>query len=184
GRVDVPRPALDCLSYRPVITDNFADAPPADLVVECAGHRAIEDHVLPALAAGYPCVVTSVGALAVPGTPERLEAAARAGGSRLELLAGAMGAIDALAAARLGGLDEVVYTGSKPPEAWKDTPAQQVCDLDGLADAAVIFDGNARDAARAYPRNANVAATLALAGLGLEKTRVRLIADPRASGNV
>src|SRR5690606_15993483 len=162
----------------------ITETPPADLVVECAGHRAIEDHVMPALAAGYPCVVTSVGALAAPGLPERLEAAARAGGSRLELLAGAMGAIDALAAARLGGLDEVIYTGSKPPVAWKGTPAQQACDLDGLTDAAVVFEGNARDAARLYPRNANVAATLALAGVGFERAGVRLIADPRASGNV
>lgn len=181
---DAPRPALSSLPYEPAVVGCFADAPPADLLVECAGHRAIEAHVLPALAAGVPCVMTSIGALAVPGLAQRLEAAARAGNTRLELLSGAMGAIDALAAARLGGLDEVVYTGRKPPMAWLGTPAQQVCDLEGLTQATVIFEGNARDAAMAYPRNANVAATLALAGVGFEQTRVRLVADPDARGNV
>lgn len=184
GRVSVPRPVLDCLPYQSTVVGRLADAPPADLVVECAGHRAIENHVLPALAAGMPCVITSIGALAEPGLAQRLDAAARAGNTRLELLSGAIGAIDALAAARLGGLDEVIYTGRKPPMAWAGTPAQQVCDLDRLTEARVIFEGNARDAATAYPRNANVAATLALAGVGFEETRVRLVADPGAPGNV
>lgn len=182
--VTSPRPVLSSLPYQPAVVGCFADAPLADLVVECAGHRAIEDHVLPALSAGIPCVVTSIGALATPGLAERLEAAARKGSTRLELLSGAIGAIDALSAARFGGLDEVVYTGRKPPMAWLGTPAQQVCDLESLAEATVIFEGNAREAAGRYPKNANVAATLALAGVGFEQTRVRLIADPGASGNV
>src|SRR5690606_16627557 len=99
--------------------------PAPDLIAECAGHRAIMQHILPALESGIPGVITSVGALAAPGLPEKLAAAALQGGTRVELLAGALGAIDALSAARHGGLDEVVYTGRKPPPAWSGTPAEQ-----------------------------------------------------------
>jgi aspartate dehydrogenase len=155
-----------------------------DLVVECAGHSAITDHVIGALEQGISCVVASVGALSAPGLLATLELAARRGGTQLQLLSGAIGGIDALAAARLGGLDSVVYTGRKPPQAWKGTPGQDVCDLDALTEAFCIFSGNAEQAAQLYPKNANVAATLALAGLGMQGTQVKLYADPAVSENI
>jgi aspartate dehydrogenase len=155
-----------------------------DLLVECAGHGAIVEHILPALRAGIPCVLASVGALSAPGLAGEIEAAARAGRTQAQLLSGASGAIDALAAARHGGLDKVVYSGRKPPLAWQDTPAAAQWDLASLQEPTVIFEGSAREAASAYPKNANVAATLALAGLGLDDTRVRLWADPGVDENV
>lgn len=155
-----------------------------DLLIECAGHRAIEEHIIPALESGIPCMVVSVGALSEPGLADKLERAARRGKTQVQLLSGAIGAIDALAAARIGGLDSVVYTGRKPPGAWKDTPGAQQVDLDQLEQAALLFEGTAREAARLYPKNANVAATVSLAGLGLDHTQVRLLADPTVTENV
>ncbi|WP_258911591.1 aspartate dehydrogenase [Pseudomonas putida] len=184
GSEDLVRQRLSSFRQPPqVLTALPAGACP-DLLVECAGHKAIEEHVLPALERGIACLIVSVGALSEPGLVERLEAAAARGNTRIELLPGAIGGIDALSAAKVGGLDAVAYIGRKPAQAWKNTPAEQVCTLDNLSEATVIFDGSAREAARLYPKNANVAATLSLAGLGLDRTRVTLIADPHSEENV
>jgi len=154
-----------------------------DFAVECAGHEVLGTLVPRLLEQGIDTIVASVGALALPGTLERLDAACQAGQAQLTLVPGALAGVDALAAARDSGLASVDYTGRKPPGSWRGTAAARLCDLDHLAEATVFFEGTAREAAATFPQNANVAAMVGLAGMGLDHTRVRLIADPAAGGN-
>lgn len=160
----------------------LADQP--DVVAECASHSAVRDFGPAILESGRDLIVISIGALSNDVLRQKLTRAARAGGARLILPPGAIGGIDALAAARLSGLESVIYTGRKPPLAWRGTPAERLVALDSLKDATVFFEGSARKAAEDYPFNANVAAALALAGIGLDATKVRLVADPAIKRNV
>lgn len=163
--------------------DAFLAARP-DLAVECATHDVVRETVPEILKAGCETVVVSVGAFADADTAARIEDAAALGRTRTVLVPGAIGGVDALAAARIAGIETLVYSGRKPPAAWKGTPAEKLLDLDAITSETVFFEGNARQAATDYPKNANVAATLALAGPGFERTEVRLIADPGISANV
>lgn len=155
-----------------------------DLVVECAGHAAVSQFVAPLLALGVDAIVASVGALADAPLHDLLLQHAHVSGALLRTVSGAIGGLDALAAAAPAGLDWVRYTGRKPPLAWQGSPAAQGRDLSQLRQAETIYTGSARAAALAYPKNANVAAAVALAGIGFERTEVQLVADPEVQNNV
>ncbi len=153
------------------------------IVVEAAGQGAVTAHGERILRGGSDLLVVSVGALAASGVLDRLKESALEAGTRIILPAGAIAGIDALAAMKLRGLKSVRYRGVKPPDAWRGSLVEQHVNLADLRARTVLFEGNARDAALAYPANANVAATVALAGLGFDATRVELVADPAAQRN-
>jgi aspartate dehydrogenase len=153
------------------------------LVIECAGHQAVQQYGAAVLRAGFDLMISSVGALCDHELEFALHVAKTSSGARLLVPSGAIGALDALASAKIAGLDRVVYTSRKPTKAWRGTPAEDVLDLESLRSAHVFYSGSARVACRDYPQNANVAAAVALAGLGFDRTEVHLIADPDASSN-
>lgn len=154
-----------------------------ELAVECGGHAAVSQHGVDCLEAGHDLLVASVGALADQALYERLVAAAERCGRKLLIPAGAVAGMDALAAARLAGIDRVRYTSRKLPLAWKGTHAESLCRLETVTQATEFLRTDARQAATLFPQNANVAATIALAGIGFERTEVSLNADPAAEGN-
>ena len=155
----------------------------AALVVEAASHESVAQWGRPALAAGMDFIVSSVSAFADADLLEELRDLATRNDAQLEIHAGALGGVDALSAARLLGIDRVEHRIIKPPRSWCDTPAEELCDLGGLTEATAFFSGTASDAASEFPKNANVAMTTALAGIGPDKTRITLVADPDATTN-
>ena len=155
-----------------------------DLVVDCGGHAALAAHGPAALARGIDVLTVSLGALADQALYDQLLDAAQTGGAKLHLASGAIGGLDALRAACAGPMQSVTYKGRKPPAGWQGSPAADVLDLAALTEATAHFTGSARQAALAYPKNANVAAAVALAGIGMDATWVELIADPDAAGNI
>jgi aspartate dehydrogenase len=155
-----------------------------ELAIECAGHSAVADYGEACLTSGTDFLVTSVGALTDAALLARLERASRMHMGKLLIPAGAIAGVDALAAARYGGLTRVRYTSRKAPQAWRGTHAETLCDLGAIDRPVEFYRGNAGDAARLFPQNANVAATIALAGIGFDATECSLNADPAAPGNV
>lgn len=183
----VVRPAA-CLETARILGTDIqvcSELPPdTNLLLECAGHEAVRTVVLDALRSGVETAIVSSGALSDPKLALDLEQAAIEGRTRLHILSGALGGIDALSAAQRAGLDSVVYVGRKPPHAWKGTDAERLVNLTALHEPATFFTGSARLAAAAFPKNANVAATVSLAGIGFDRTQVRLVADPGITDNM
>lgn len=152
------------------------------LVLECAGHEAVRTYAPEVLSRGIDFGILSIGALADDAVHAAVETAAREGDSQAIILPGAIGGIDALAAAA-HALENVRYVSRKPPSSWRGSPAEDTHDLSAISKPTTLFQGNARRAALDYPKNANVVATVALAGIGFTRTNVKLLADPEAAGN-
>ena len=159
--------------------DALADLRP-DVVVEAASHQAVRDHVENLLARGISVVVMSGGALADEALAARLERAAIAGGALLYVPSGGIGGLDALKAACAAGAEEVTIAVTKPPAAWKDIAFVSTLgiDLDRLEGAVTLFEGSAREGVPLFPANVNIAAVLSLAGIGFDRTRLKVVADP------
>ena len=156
----------------------------ADIVVECAPAKHLRAIAEPVLANGRTLVTLSCGALL---DNFDLVDLARACGGRILVPTGALIGLDAVQAAALGGgIRSVQMITRKPPGGLDGAPylVEHAIDVSGLNTAKLVFTGNAREAARGFPANVNVAAALALAGIGPERTTIEIWADPAVSRNI
>lgn len=186
--VVVPERSVESVKHKvatnvQVISDiNDCDGEP-DYVIEVAGQQAVKEHAIKVLQRGWTIGLISVGTLADTEFFEQLQHTAQAHGGHLHLLAGAIAGIDGIAAAKEGGLEKVTYKGCKSPNSWRGSYAEKLVDLDHITEATVFYRGTAREAALNFPANANVAATIALAGVGMDQTMVELTVDPHTTQN-
>lgn len=155
----------------------------ADIVVECVPAKMLVTIAEPALKAGRILIVISVGALL---SSDHLIAMASRHGGRIIVPTGALIGLDAVTAAAEGTIHSVRMITRKPAHGLAGAPylVRQGIDLDGLREPRLVFKGTAREAARGFPANLNVAAALGLAGLGPDHTMLEIWADPGVSRNI
>ena len=154
-----------------------------DLVVEAGGAQAMPGIVRAALAAGKDILVMSVGGFVFDPT---LMAEVEGAASHVYAPSGAIAGLDGVLALRELGLDSASLTTTKHPRsltgiAWLD---EQGIDLGVITEPFTVFEGSAEEAIRHFPANVNVAISLSLAGLGFQRTQVRLVADPSCTRTV
>lgn len=154
-----------------------------DIVVESAGHEAIKLYGEKVLEHGADLLVVSVGALADEALQERLMKKAAEKRRKIIVPSAAIGGLDRIAAGSLGPMEEVTLTTRKPPKAWYGTVIEQQVNLAELDEPYCAFEGVARDSARLFPESVNVSAALSLAGVGFDKTRVKVYVDPHITHN-
>jgi aspartate dehydrogenase len=156
-----------------------------EAVLEAASHGAVRESLVPLLEAGIPVIVLSAGALADDALRAKAERAAARSGALLYVPSGGIGGLDALKGACAAGVDEVTIRVAKPPAAWKGIPYVETlgADLDSLRGATTLFAGSAREGVPHFPQNVNIAAVLSLAGIGFDRTRLEVVADPALERN-
>lgn len=149
-----------------------------DVVVEAANGEALAAFGPTIVEAGVDLLAVSTGALLDDELRSSVELAAARRGVRVRLVAGAVGGIDALRAAAVDGLESVEVEQVKPPSSLLAEDEAALLDS-----PTIVYEGSVRDAVAAFPKTTNILATVALAGLGADQTRVRIVADPSATSN-
>lgn len=167
------------------VTQIYADEA-TDLVIEAASQKAVAQHALDVLRSGKDLMVMSVGAFSDEKLSSSVRRASERSGRKVYIPSGAVLGIDGVKAAVLGEIEEVILTTRKPPAAlvYSAYLQKRGIDLAGLKEPLVVFEGPAREAVRAFPESVNVAAILSLAGIGFDKTKIEIIADPSLDRNM
>jgi aspartate dehydrogenase len=155
----------------------------ADIVIECAPARLVRSIVEPFVTNGKTAIVLSAGALL---ENEDLIEFARQNGGQIIVPTGALIGLDAVTAAAVGTIHSVRMVTRKPVQGLAGAPylIENKIDIEQIKEPLKIFDGTAREAAKGFPANLNVAVALSLAGIGPDRTRLEIWADPALTRNV
>ena len=154
----------------------------SDLVVETAGGHVVPELARDTFAAGKDLMVISIGALL--DHPEIIQQS-RDSGCRLLAPSGAIAGLDGIKSACAGRVDRVAMVSRKPPQALEGAPylLERGISLAGLDQEMELFSGSAREACKGFPANLNVSAAVSLAGIGPDRTQVRIVAVPGLERN-
>jgi len=156
-----------------------------EVVIESAGHDAVREYGEAVLTQGVDFIVLSGGVLADDALRARLEQAAAKNDALLYVPSGGIGGLDVLKAVNVAGVESVTITVSKPAAAWKGIAyvEQQGLDMDAITAPTVLYEGPVRQGAGYFPANVNIAAALSMAGIGFDRTRMKVVADPALKFN-
>lgn len=171
------------LSKRPLIArslEEILERSDVHLVIEAASQEFVRRHAIEILNSNKDLLVMSTGALLDETLLSEISEAARRTGRKVYIPSGAIVGIDNIKSAALGKIEEVLLVTRKPVASFKDAEIirDKGIDISSIKEPIVLYEGPAREAVRILPENINVAATLSLAGIGPDRTRVRVIADP------
>ena len=161
----------------------LVNLPNIDLIIECASQAAVVAHAETVLSSGTSMLVMSSGAMISSDFMRTVSKAASNSGATIYIPSGAVGGIDALRASR-ALLEEVTIVSTKKPISLSGAPGFADWEDKEITKSTVIFEGSAGEAVGLFPANVNVAATISMAGIGPDETRVRVVADPDSPGNV
>jgi aspartate dehydrogenase len=155
----------------------------SDLLVEASTQAHLAEIAPKVLGAGRDLVVLSCGALL--GRPDWV-ALAEANNCRIHVPSAAIAGLDGVKGARVGAITAVTMETRKPPRGLAGAPwiVARKIDLDAIKAETLIFEGPATEACRGFPANVNVLAALSLAGIGPEKTHIRIYAVPGLAHNM
>lgn len=171
------------LSHKPLIAkdaDDLLNRDDVQVVIEAASQEAVKQYAIKTLLKNKDFMVMSTGALLDEPLLNNILEAAENSNRKVYVPSGAIVGLDNVKSAAVGRIEEITLTTRKPPISFEGVPyvERSKINLSSLKEPLVLYEGNAREAVKLFPQNVNVAASLSLAGVGPDKTKVRIIVDP------
>ena len=155
-----------------------------DIILECASKGAVKEYGKKIIKSKKDLIVLSVGAFSDEGYLRELQNLSKLNNTRILIPTGAIAGLDSIRSVKKY-LNTVTIVTTKNPKSLVGAPyfKSSKIRIDEISKETVLFEGNAADAIELFPANVNVAVSIALAGIGLVKTQVKIIADPTLSVN-